>query len=95
MEKIKKISDFNLNSKKVLVRLDLNVPFRNGKISDPTRIISSLPTLKEILKKNGTPIIISHFGRPKGKKDNKFSLKKILNSLSKHFKKKVIFVMIV
>ena len=66
MEKIKKISDFNLNSKKVLVRLDLNVPFRNGKISDPTRIISSLPTLKEILKKNGTPIIISHFGRPKG-----------------------------
>ena len=91
MEKIKKITDFNLNSKKVLVRLDLNVPFRNGKISDPTRIISSLPTLKEILKKNGTPIIISHFGRPKGKKDNKFSLKKILNSLSKHFKKKVIF----
>ena len=91
MEKIKKISDFNLNSKKVLVRLDLNVPFRNGKISDPTRIISSLPTLKEILKKNGTPIIISHFGRPKGKKDNKFSLKKILNSLSKHFKKNVIF----
>ena len=91
MEKIKKISDFNLNSKKVLVRLDLNVPFRNGKISDHTRIISSLPTLKEILKKNGVPVIISHFGRPKGKKNNNFSLKKIVNSLSKHLKKKVIF----
>ena len=91
MGKIKKISDFNLNSKKVLVRLDLNVPFRNGKISDHTRIISSLPTLKEILKKNGVPVIISHFGRPKGKKNNNFSLKKIVNSLSKHLKKKVIF----
>ena len=91
MEKIKKISDFNLNSKKVLVRLDLNVPFRNGKISDHTRIISSLPTLKEILKKNGIPVIISHFGRPKGKKNNNFSLKKIVSSLSKHLKKKVIF----
>ena len=72
MEKIKKISDFNLNSKKVLVRLDLNVTFRNGKISDHTRIISSLPTLKEILKKNGVPVIISHFGSPKCKRKNNF-----------------------
>ena len=91
MEKIKKISDFNLSSKKVLVRLDLNVPFKNGKISDHTRIASSLPTLKEILKKKGIPVIISHFGRPKGKKNNNFSLKKIVSSLSKHLKKKVIF----
>ena len=91
MEKIKKISDFNLSSKKVLVRLDLNVPFKNGKISDHTRITSSLPTLKEILKKKGIPVIISHFGRPKGKKNNNFSLKKIVSSLSKHLKKKVIF----
>ena len=83
MVKIKKISDFNLNSKKVLVRLDLNVPFRNGRILDQTRIIASLPTLKEILKKKGTPVIISHFGRPKGKRNNKFSLKKILKSLIK------------
>ena len=91
MEKIKKISDFNLSSKKVLVRLDLNVPFKNGKISDHTRIASSLPTLKEILKKKGIPVIISHFGRPKGKKNKNFSLKKIVSSLSKHLKKKVIF----
>ena len=51
MVKIKKVSDFNLNSKKVLVRLDLNVPFRNGRILDQTRIISAIATIKEILKK--------------------------------------------
>ena len=51
MVNIKKISDFNLNLKKVLVRLDLNVPLINGKISDHTRITSSIPTLKEIIKK--------------------------------------------
>ena len=82
MVKIKKVSDFNLNSKKVLVRLDLNVPFRNGRILDQTRIISAIATLKEILKKKGIPVIISHFGRPKGKRNNNFSLKKILPSIS-------------
>ena len=91
MKKIKKIKDFNLKSKKVLVRLDLNVPFRNGKVADNTRIISSIPTIKEIIKKGGIPVIISHFGRPKGKKNNNFSLKKITKSLSKHLKKKVVF----
>jgi len=91
MIKIKKISDFNLNSKKVLVRLDLNVPFKNKKIMDETRIVSAIPTIKEILKKKGTPVIISHFGRPKGKRSDNFSLKKILPSLSKHLKKKIIF----
>ena len=53
MLKIKKISDFNLHSKKVLVRLDLNVPINNNKILDNTRIKASLPTLKEIIKKKG------------------------------------------
>ena len=48
MIKIKKISDFNLNSKKVLVRLDLNVPFKNKKIIDEKIIFSAIPTIKEI-----------------------------------------------
>ena len=91
MIKIKKISDFNFNSKKDLVRLDLNVPIKNKKILDETRIISSIPTLKEIIRKKGVPVIISHFGRPNGKKNNLFSLKKICASLSKHLKKKIIF----
>jgi len=91
MVKIKKISDFNLNSKKVLVRLDLNVPFNNNKILDNSRIKASLPTLKEITKKKGIPVIISHFGRPNGKVNKKFSLKKILKSLSNQLGKKIIF----
>jgi len=91
MVKIKKIHDFNLHSKKVLVRLDLNVPLNNNKILDNTRIKASLATLKEIIKKKGTPVIISHFGRPNGKVNKRFSLKKILKSLSKHLGKKVIF----
>ena len=91
MMKIKKISDFNLSLKKVLVRLDLNIPFHNEKILDNTRIKATLPTIKEIIKKNGTPVIISHFGRPKGRKDPKLSLNKISTYLSKELKKKVIF----
>ena len=91
MVKIKKISDFNLHSKKVLVRLDLNVPLNNNKILDNTRIKASLPTLKEIIKKKGIPVIISHFGRPNGKVNKKFSLKKILKQLSKYLGKKIIF----
>lgn len=89
--KIKKVSDFNLNSKKVLVRLDLNVPFDNGKVSDDTRIIAAIPTLKEIIKKKGIPIIISHFGRPEGKKNKKYSLKRIVKNLSKKLGRKVLF----
>ena len=91
MIKINKISDFNLHSKKVLVRLDLNVPINNNKILDNTRIKASLPTLKEIIKKKGIPVIISHFGRPNGKVNKKFSLKKILKQLSKYLGKKIIF----
>ncbi len=91
MIKIKKISDFNFNSKKVLVRLDLNVPIKDKKILDETRIIKSIPSIKEIIKKKGIPIIISHFGRPKGKKEKKFSLKKIVKNLSIHLNKKIIF----
>ena len=90
--KIKKVSDFNLNSKKVLVRLDLNVPFDNGKVSDDTRIIAAIPTLKEIIKKKGIPIIISHFGRPEGKKNKKYSLKRIVKNLSKKLGRKVLFI---
>ena len=91
MVKIKKISEFNLNSKKILVRLDLNVPFNNNKILDNSRIKASLPTLREIIKKKGTPVIISHFGRPNGKVNKRFSLKKILKSLSNQLGEKIIF----
>ena len=82
MQKIKKINNFNLTDKKVLVRLDLNIPFENKKVLDDTRIKASIPTLNEIIKRKGMPIVISHFGRPNGKIDKNFSLIKVKKSLS-------------
>ena len=71
----------NLNQKKVLLRLDLNVPLNDGKITDTTRIDKILPTIKFLLKNNAKVIILSHVGRPKGKIVNKLSLKPICESL--------------
>ena len=71
----------NLNQKKVLLRLDLNVPLSNGKITDTTRIDKILPTINFLLKNNAKIIILSHVGRPKGKVINELSLKPICESL--------------
>ena len=57
----------NLNQKKVLLRLDLNVPLKEGLITDETRIDKILPTIKFLLQENSKILIISHVGRPKGK----------------------------
>ena len=73
--------EHNLNQKKVLLRLDLNVPLSNGKITDTTRIDKILPTINFLLKKNAKVIILSHVGRPKGKVVNELSLKPICESL--------------
>ena len=73
--------EHNLNQKKVLLRLDLNVPLSNGKITDTTRIDKILPTIKFLLKNNAKVIILSHVGRPKGKIVNELSLKPICESL--------------
>ena len=71
----------NLNQKKVLLRLDLNVPLNNGKITDATRIDKILPTIKFLLRSNARIIILSHVGRPKGKIVNELSLIPICESL--------------
>jgi len=71
----------NLNQKKVLLRLDLNVPLSNGKITDFTRIDKILPTINFLLKNNAKVIILSHVGRPNGKVINELSLKPICESL--------------
>ena len=71
----------NLSQKKVLLRLDLNVPLNNGKITDTTRIDKILPTIKFLLKNNAKVIILSHIGRPKGKVIEELSLKPICESL--------------
>ena len=71
----------DLNKKKILLRLDLNVPIKNGKILDSTRINKILPTINFLLKSNAKIIILSHVGRPNGKIVNELSLKPICENL--------------
>jgi len=87
---MKNIKDeHNLNQKKVLLRLDLNVPLSNRKITDTTRIDKILPTINFLLKNNAKVIILSHVGRPKGKVVNELSLKPICESLKNKLKQNI------
>ena len=84
------IKDYrNLNQKKILLRLDLNVPLKNGFIIDDTRIKKILPVIDFLIKKQTKIIIISHVGRPKGKIDNDFSLKPICENLEQKLNQKI------
>ncbi len=82
----------NLNQKKVLLRLDLNVPLKNGIITDQTRIDKILPIINFLLKKQSKIIIISHVGRPKGKVNKDLSLKPICENLEKKINKKITLI---
>ena len=87
---MKNIKDHeNLSKKKVLLRLDLNVPLKKGIIKDQTRINKILPVIRFLLRKNSKIIVISHVGRPKGKINKDLSLKPICKSLEKKIKKKI------
>ncbi len=79
----------NLNKKKILLRLDLNVPLNNGFITDETRIDKILPIFDFLIKKNSKIIVLSHIGRPKGKINNNLSLKPICENLEKKINKKI------
>ena len=87
MRSIKNVA--KLSDKKILLRLDLNVPLADGKILDTTRIDKILPTLNFLLKQNSKIIIISHVGRPKGKFINELSLNPISEELQKKLKENV------
>ena len=78
----------NLSKKKILLRLDLNVPLTDGIITDQTRINKILPIINFLLGKNSQIIVISHLGRPKGKVTKDLSLKPICENLEKKIKKK-------
>ncbi len=81
--------DFSKNfmGKRVLMRVDFNVPIVDGKITDDFRIVSSLPSISFILKEGGILILMSHLGQPKGKKDPKLSLEPCAKHLEKLLKK--------
>ena len=78
------LDQLDLYKKKVLLRLDLNVPLENGIITDTTRINKILPTINFLRKNNSKIIILSHVGRPKGKVVNELSLKPICEDLKKN-----------
>jgi phosphoglycerate kinase len=78
----KTLDDLELSGKRVLLRADLNVPVENGKVTDATRIERIVPTIREIIKVDGKAILISHFGRPKGKVDKGFTLEVVVPSVA-------------
>ena len=86
------LNQMDLYGKRVLTRVDLNVPMVDGKIADATRIKKIVPTINEIIKKGGTPILLAHMGRPKGKRHQNLSLSQLQEELETYFKSKVIFV---
>lgn len=85
------LDDVDVQSKRVLVRVDLNVPVADGQVSDITRIERILPTIQELHKKGAKTILLAHFGRPKGEAVADFSLKVVVNALHKALGLKVAF----
>ena len=81
MASYKTIEGMDFKGKRVLLRADLNVPVQDGKVTDATRIERVVPTIREIIKAGGKAILISHFGRPKGKVDKAFSLEQVVPAI--------------
>lgn len=91
MFKKKTIKDIDVHGKKVLVRVDFNVPTKEGKVGDDTRIRAAIPTIEYLLDHGAAVILCSHLGRPKGGADMAFTLKPVAEHLSKLMGKPVKF----
>lgn len=89
LKNIKTLGEFEYQDKVVFLRLDLNVPMENGKISDETRITASLPTIQYLLEKGAKVLMASHLGRPKSRADKEFSLEPVAKRLSELLKTEV------
>src|SRR5439155_18592959 len=94
MPKFKSIRDLNLRGKRVLLRVDFNVPQdkTTGAITNNQRIVAALPTIKYALEQGASVVLMSHPGRPDGQKIAKFSLKPVAAELEKELGKKVAFL---
>ena len=78
---MKTLDDYNFKDKKALIRVDFNVPLKDGKVTDANRIEAAEPSIKKILKDGGSVVLMSHLGRPDGKEE-KYSLEKIVYKVS-------------
>jgi phosphoglycerate kinase len=87
----KSVQSLAVQGKKVLVRVDFNVPVKEGKVTDATRIAESLPTIKHLLAQNAAVILCSHLGRPKGAVNPKYSLEPVAQKLGELIGKPVAF----
>ncbi len=87
----KTVRDIDVKGKRVLVRCDFNVPMKNGEITDDTRIVAAVPTIKYLMEQGASVILMSHLGRPKGKPNHEFTLEPVAMRLSQLLNKQVFF----
>src|SRR5262249_55101921 len=90
MPTFRSLDDADVKGKRVLVRVDLNVPMQDGKVTDSTRIEEIVPTIAELVEKGGKIILLSHFDRPKGR-DPKYSLRPVAAELARLVERPVAF----
>ncbi len=88
----KTLDAFDLSGKRVLTRVDINVPMKDGIVKDATRIERIVPTVKHIIASGGSVVLLAHFGRPKGQVVPELSLSQLVPALSEHFGQDVVFV---
>lgn len=89
---IRSVEDFKFRNKNVFIRVDFNVPIKDGVIQDTRRIDEALPTIKYVIENEGKVILASHFGRPKGQYNEEFSMAPIAEYLGECLKKEVILI---